>query len=111
MKNKVIFIIVSFFFIGCASKTTGPYGPNYYYGGYLYNLDNYKKNLTPESEEQLINALHNIISKSKEYDADRNTEIKDWRVPPGICAELFRIVQTLFCLSGWNLPKTEERSL
>ena len=88
MKNKVIFLIIYFFFIGCASKTIGPYGPNYYYGGYLYNLDNYKKNLTPESEEQLINALHNIISKSKEYDADRNTEIKDWRVPPGICAEL-----------------------
>jgi len=90
MKNKVIFIIVSFFFIGCASKTARPaiYGPNYYYDGYMYYLDNYKKNLTPESEEELINALHNIISKSKEYDADLNTKIKDWRVPPGICAEL-----------------------
>ena len=88
MKNKVIFLIVSFFLIGCASKTTGPYGPNYYYDSYMYYLDNYRKNLTPESEEKLINSLHNIISKSKEYDADRNTEIIDWRVPPGICAEL-----------------------
>ena len=67
MKNKIILIIISFLFMGCVAQSTGPYGPNYYYDSYLYYLDQYKKNLTPESEEALINALLDIVSKSKEY--------------------------------------------
>ena len=88
MKSKIFFIVFYSLLISCAARNKGPYGPNYYYGSYMVALDNYKKDLTPESKQKLLEQLYHIISKSKEFDVDLNTELKEWRVPPGICAEL-----------------------